>query len=410
MNLFPPRIAAPFVVTEFDLLSPCESIEIPTGAFGLGVLIRHDGDPVGYCIRGVPPGSRVTPEQIVTWAAEDYSPIVLPQATVPEGGAGFPSLSVAVCTRNHPDLLERCLRGFSVLEGADGIDILVVDNAPADDRTRAVVAQLPGVRYFREPVPGLDFARNRALAEARGELLAFIEDDAVVDRRWLAGLRRAWAANPDAGGLTGPILPYELRTPAQIFFEMRGGFGRSFQPVRFGHKMENDPVYPCHAGIFGTGCNMVVRCDLLRQLGGFDEALDSPPLPVSGDLDALFRLLISGAPLIYAPQMAVYHEHRRDYAALRKQMWHWGLGLMAFAEKHRNLGPPYRERFALLKRQWFNQKRREWLDAVFHPERKTGPPGLVAAEFLGGFAGLTGEYQRSVKRIRKRKQMFSEAR
>ncbi|MEP7176632.1 MAG: glycosyltransferase, partial [Gemmatimonadales bacterium] len=60
-------------------------------------------------------------------------------------------------------------------------EILVVDNAPPDDATQDLVARYPSVRYVREPIQGLDFARNRALASASGEVVAFLDDDAVAE-------------------------------------------------------------------------------------------------------------------------------------------------------------------------------------------------------------------------------------
>src|SRR5258708_35263923 len=90
-----------------------------------------------------------------------------------------------------------------------GVRTVVIDNAPSDDRTAKVVGLFPWVRYILEPKPGLDFARNRAVRDSDAELLAFLDDDVVVDCCWVEGLREAWAANPDARGFNGPILPVE---------------------------------------------------------------------------------------------------------------------------------------------------------------------------------------------------------
>ena len=84
-------------------------------------------------------------------------------------------LSAAVCTRERPRLLERALESL-LRQSVPPAEILVVENAPAGGDTRSLVAsRFPSVRYVAEPVPGLDFARNRALAEARHEVLAFLE-------------------------------------------------------------------------------------------------------------------------------------------------------------------------------------------------------------------------------------------
>lgn len=134
-----------------------------------------------------------------------------------------------------PENLARCLKSLIPLQTAGDsqlFEIIVVDNAPSDERTKQLVSSLPSVRYTREVKPGLDFARNCALQTATGELLAFLDDDVVVDSQWLKGLQEAWAENPDAGGFTGLVLPYELDTEAQIVFEKRGGFRRGFEKIR----------------------------------------------------------------------------------------------------------------------------------------------------------------------------------
>jgi glycosyltransferase involved in cell wall biosynthesis len=84
-----------------------------------------------------------------------------------------------ICTKDRPENLARCLRGLSRLEvppGARWPEFLVVDNASDDDRTMALVASMPDVQYTLEPKPGLDFARNKALQEAQGDLLAFLDE------------------------------------------------------------------------------------------------------------------------------------------------------------------------------------------------------------------------------------------
>lgn len=79
---------------------------------------------------------------------------------------------------------------------------------------------------------------------------------------------------------TRKVLPYELATAVQVLFEQTGGFRRGFETIYYGQSMPNNSVYPCASGIFGAGCNMAFRREVVLQLGGFDEALDTrAPLP-----------------------------------------------------------------------------------------------------------------------------------
>jgi glycosyltransferase involved in cell wall biosynthesis len=371
---------------------------------------------VGFLMNPAPGGTVIEPA--------DLAPIIMAEAgakileeIISEELRGFdlwsravmPSLTVAICTKDRPARLRRCLASLlPQIEAGRGqgqaIEVLVVDNAPSDGQTREVVGALVGVRYELEPRPGLDFARNRALGTANGEWIAFLDDDVVVDRGWLAGLREAWAENPDAAAFTGLVLPYELATPSQIIFERRGGFRRGFDKIRYGASFPANPLYPCASGIFGAGCNMAFRRDAMIALGGFDEALDTgAPLPGGGDLDAFFRIVRSGHVLVYEPQLLVYHEHRRELPALRRQYWSWGLGCMAFLAKCYQADPPVRPIVLRFLAWWIKYQIKEGLRSV----RRNGPPlSMVLAEIWGGVAGIAGEYARSMRRIERIKQAY----
>ena len=103
------------------------------------------------------------------------------------GPAPQQSVTVAVCTRDRPDDVAKCLDALSRLPD-DGQEVLVIDNCPSTDATEHIVRKHPRVRYVREPRPGLDVARNRALREAAGAIVAFTDDDAVVDHNWLRAI------------------------------------------------------------------------------------------------------------------------------------------------------------------------------------------------------------------------------
>ena len=283
------------------------------------------------------------------------------------------------------------------------MEILVVDNAPSDDRTRDLVSQRPEVSYVREPRPGLNFARNRALREARGEILAFLDDDVVVDRGWLEGLCDAWNTNRDAGAFTGQVLPMELETEAQVVFEKRGGFRRGFERVRYGPVSPGDPLYPGGAGNFGAGANMAFTTDILRALGGFDEALDTgADVPGGGDLDVFYRTIRAGHALVYEPRCLVFHQHRRDMAALRRQYERsWGLGFMCYLTKCLKTDPERRINLLRLTLWWFTNHLGGLIAHLANRarHREHVPPSLLAGELWGGVVGLLGGYGRSQRRV-----------
>lgn len=383
---------------------------------GLAFLVRRKGRPVGFWMEELPAGTVLAPEELSRRISKRAGSKLLSESIREEllskvAPDRLPSLTVAICTKDRPEYLARCVNSLEALPSSAfgrpvSIEVLVVDNAPSDNQTRDLIASRPGARYAHEPRPGLDFARNRALEEATGELLAFLDDDVTVDAGWLGGLMEAWAENPDAGAFTGLVLPYELATEAQILFEKRGGFRRGFDKLRYyGQDLPGNPLYPCGAGIFGAGANMAFRRDVLLELRGFDEALDTgKPLPGGGDLDIFYRVIRAGYPLVYEPQFLVFHEHRRDLEELRHQYWSWGLGFMAFIVKSYLTDPPRRDRLRRIVQWWFKDQSKQLLNSLLG--RHALPPRMVLAELRGGVKGLLGEYARSERRIEEIRRRF----
>ena len=93
-------------------------------------------------------------------------------------------------------------------------------------------------------------------------------------------------------------------------------------------------LYPYSAGIFGTGANFAVDRDLLMGLGGFDETLGAgTPAGGGEDLDAFVRVLRAHRSLVYEPSAVVWHRHRADPGAQRRQLFSYGTGLTPFLTK-----------------------------------------------------------------------------
>jgi len=404
----------PYAIVHLDVIEPLPALTLTAEQTGIALIVRRRDRLVGRILKAVSTPCTLTPEQLGTWIAEAIGPKLLQESIREEiqpalSTANFPTLTVAICTKDRPDNVERLLRSLLPLQlenDTPQFEILIVDNAPSDDRTQAVVATFPSVCYTREPKAGLDFARNHALHQATGELLAFLDDDVTVDRQWFRGLQEAWAENPDAAAFTGLVLPYELETEAQILFERRGGFGRGFEKIRYGKSLPGNPLYPCGAGIFGAGCNMTFRRQIFIDLGGFDEALDTGrPLPGGGDLDSFYRVVRAGYPLVYEPQYAVYHQHRRELTQLRHQYWTWGLGFMAFVMKTMQSDPEMRSLLLRLILWWVQHQLWQLQQSLFG--RHILSPKMILAEFWGGIVGLFGEYGRSQRRVETIRRQFS---
>src|SRR5215216_428982 len=258
----------------------------------------------------------------------------------PAGGRGEPLVTVVVATRDRPQSLARCLRALAALTYAR-FEVIIVDNAPSTRETLAVVQQQSGLdaraRYVRELRPGVSCARNRGLGEARGELVAFTDDDVVVDPGWLDGVVRGFARSPSVACVTGLVPSARLDNAEQRYFDRRVSWAVSCTPRRYDphSDLQASALYPYAAGQFGTGANFAFRTAVLRALGGFDEVLGAgAPAGGGEDLDVFVRTILAGHVIAYEPAAIVWHEHRDELGQLRRQLFNYGVGLAAFATKY----------------------------------------------------------------------------
>jgi GT2 family glycosyltransferase len=336
------------------------------------VLVRLHAQPLGL-LRIPLPAEGLTAEQhgavIVQQLGESINHHLerdglQPLATFPAQGVGWsgpcafsqpapataPPATVVVPTCGRPEVLRRCLEAMTSLEYPD-YEVLVVDNTPHLPGTKELVAAYGAgnrrVRYVPEPRRGASNARNRGLTEARGQIVAFADDDVVVDRGWLKALADGFL-DDQVAGVTGLVVASELETPAQLWIEQYGGFGKGCRRQRFdrtGFETEEggefrrvqgapDFMYPYSPGNFGSGANMAFRTDVLRRLGGFDPLLGPGATALSGeDIDVLLRVVLRGQAIVYNPAAIVWHRHKRDLPALRQTMYAYGVGLSAVITK-----------------------------------------------------------------------------
>ncbi|MFD6058935.1 glycosyltransferase family 2 protein [Rhodococcus wratislaviensis] len=265
---------------------------------------------------------------------------LLPRAVVESAAATDgpgPSVTVVVCTRDRVDSLKVALESILSLDHPD-YEVIVVDNASRTDATQRYVAELgdPRVRVVIEPRPGLSRARNAGVRAASTEIVAFTDDDVVVDPHWLTELVAGFGAGNAVACVCGIVPSGEIRTPAQAYFDQRVGWASSCVPRLFdlAHPPADVPLFPFQVGVYGTGANFAVDRQAVFALGGFDEALGAgAPTDGGEDLDMFFRVLHSGRQLAYRPGAVVWHRHRADNEALAVQARGYGLGLGAWLAK-----------------------------------------------------------------------------
>jgi GT2 family glycosyltransferase len=302
------------------------------------------------------------------------------------------TVTAIVCTRDRPDDIAKCLIGLRRLSYPH-LKILIVDNAPTDTRTRDVVAAAARhdsrISYVVEPQPGLSRARNRGLSAATGVYVAFTDDDVLVDDEWIQGVIRGFRSGLDVGCVTGLVCTAQINNRYERFFDARtASWSTRLAPVAYPPSLPRgtDPLYPYSAGRFGTGANFAFRRGLIDQLGGFDEILGAgTPCRGGEDLDAFVRIIRSGHSIKYEPSAVVWHRHRADLPALRKQMYAYGVGLTAYLAKlcrHRSTRRDIVVRIPAAAAHLVSLHDRHRGEAP-HP----APAGARAAEFAGYLSG-----------------------
>ncbi|MDH4443757.1 MAG: glycosyltransferase [Akkermansiaceae bacterium] len=402
----------PIRVTDLELSEPVPDFDDLRHYAFLQLLVRWRGQPI-HTITVPVRGDRCLATDIVATLMDQCTTSLIhqllhlavenPPAEVPWNiqslvklrqppkPSNLPTISVAVCTRDRPESLVICLQALQHLAHPP-LEILVIDNAPKTQATRELIeSSFPQVSYILEPNPGLDWARNRAIASASGDIIAYTDDDVVVDSLWTDAIARIFADHEETMAVTGLVVPYELGTEPQILFEKYGGFGRGY--IRKWYRPSDQDrrhLAQKHAGAgkFGTGANMAFRRTVFREIGPFDPALDVGTVTHGGgDLDMFFRVLKFGHTLVYEPAAMVRHRHRRDFEHLHTQIENNGIGFYSHLVRNAIEFPEERLGLAKLAIWWLRAwNLRRWLDSKFKPAEI--PHQLIAAELFGSFVGL----------------------
>ena len=345
------------------------------------------------CYRGVPlkwveilndpwqaiiPADRVR-STIVAQIGKELAKAILPLqlGLQTEPNYPLPPISVVICTRDRTDLLKSALEAILAVDYPDR-EIIVIDNAPSNTSTAELVARLP-LRYVKEERPGLDWARNRGIAEARHEIIAFTDDDVRPDVGWLRGMAAGFA-DPEIMAVSGLVAPAELETEAQIQFEF--GYGGMLQYVH-SFKVDGSKLSAREllwASAYGVGANMAFRRQVFAEVGTFDPALDvGTATRGGGDIELFHRILAKGYSTFYAPRAFVWHVHRRSGEALSRQLRDNGRGFGAYlltCDRNRTVS-----RLEILRFAWS-----EWLSGwMLKRLRRPGwfPRKLIVSELLG---------------------------
>ncbi len=176
-----------------------------------------------------------------------------------------PTASIVIPTRARPDYLRIALASIAPQAAAAGAELLVVEDGSPSPEVGALAARFGAAHLSHARALGLNAARNTGVANTRGELVVFVDDDVEVGPGWLQALLAAAREHPDVQVFTGPIRPR---------LEGRGGWRR------YSCGREGPPITSLDLGPrdtddvrFAWGANMTVRRDALERVGPFDATL-----------------------------------------------------------------------------------------------------------------------------------------
>jgi glycosyltransferase involved in cell wall biosynthesis len=235
------------------------------------------------------------------------------------------AISVVLCTYNRATRLAEALTALVQQTDAPPHEIVVVDNNSTDE-TRAVIQRFAStgtIRYAWEPVQGLSYARNRGVAVARADILAFTDDDVRAGSTWLRSIERAFCEHPDVDMVGGRVEPeWEAEPPAWL---PQAGHA-PLALVDYG----SEPFRIAAAQpVCLIGANVAVRRRALERLQGFSPRLQRVGAGIGSteDHDFQMRLLETGASALYDPRMAVRAAVPRERLSKRyHRAWHNGHG------------------------------------------------------------------------------------
>lgn len=223
-------------------------------------------------------------------------------------------ISVVICTYNRCESLKSTLDSFLKQEcdGTFDYEVIIVDNN-SKDKTKNVVESYnqkfnSHLKYVFEQNQGLSYARNRGIKESKGKIIAFTDDDCIVERRWLLKIWTKFKDNNDIDVILG------------------NGFWENGKPIY--EKGDMDILR-------GNGLNMSFRSQIFKEIALFDVFLGPGSMGCSADdTEFIYRLSKRNKKIVFCDEITIVHKHRVDLSEERNIFYRDVKGHMIFLLKH----------------------------------------------------------------------------
>jgi glycosyltransferase involved in cell wall biosynthesis len=230
--------------------------------------------------------------------------------------ASVPFFSIVIPTYNRPERLGACLRSLTELDyPRDRFEVVIVDDGsptPMDAVVAPFHSQM-SVTLLRQANAGPAAARNAGAQQAKGELIAFTDDDCMPSPNWLSGFAARLVQSPEAmvGGRSLNALPENLYSTA------------SQALIDYLYSYYSDP----QKEMFFASNNIAMARSQYLAIGGFDTSF---PLAAAEDRELCDRWAQRGYAMSYAPEVTIRHAHHLSLKSFWRQHFGYGRGAFCF--------------------------------------------------------------------------------
>lgn len=244
--------------------------------------------------------------------------------------------SIIINTYNRASYLNDAILGLSELDYPD-YEVIVVNGPSTDNTDEVLEAWSDRIKIGTCDQPNLSMSRNVGIQMASGDVVAFIDDDAVPHPQWLRRLADHYL-NPAVGGAGGFTID-NTGVRYQVRKTLCDRFGNAFFPHDyFDERPFSFPGSPLYPSLLGT--NSTFRLSALREIGGFDHVFAY----LLDETDICLRLTDCGYKIVYEPNSLVYHQfapsHIRSKNRIPKTLYPSAVSKAYFIYRH---GAPFSE-------------------------------------------------------------------
>ena len=259
------------------------------------------------------------------------------------------SVTVILCPRlQETAALSACLETLS--KAATQPTEIIVALSSQDSALQSVQVAYPQVHWLLTNTDNRSIQRNLAIQAAKGEIVAFLDERCQVDAGWVSAVAHTFAYNPDAAAVTGLVVPDNLESESDFYFEVGyslwRGCNRTWHQLAPFHSVPWPTLYMTQ---IGASVNVAFRKSLFTEIGTFDPALGQlGNIWESAYMEMMSRVLLSQHTVLYEPSAMVRYRGPKSQSELHDQVAQDMVGLYAYILASWRKQPALRSQFTTL--------------------------------------------------------------